>query len=245
VIAKAIRRRFGRHTRRVSVRTEMPVYLRLLGIAFVGMAVAYFGWLVYLNAGSGQALPAAQSAVSRLESENAALTKHNATLRSEVAVLERQLQIERASHAELVKQVKVLTEDNSGLKEDVALVAAISASDPNLEGIEVSSARIRPNPVPGEYDYRIVLLQTGPRLKPFQGSYQLIINMMQDGARRGITLPRPKERAEAHYQLDFRVHHRIDGRFRIDPAAVVRSVQIRVFEAGQSQPKLMQTVTLS
>lgn len=38
---------------------------------------------------------------------------------------------------------------------------------------------------------------------------------------------------------------RIDGTFKINPAAVVRSVQVRVFEAGQSQPKLMQTVTLS
>jgi hypothetical protein len=60
-----------------------------------------------------------------------------------------------------------------------------------------------------------------------------------------MTLPSPEDSGDAPYRLDFRVHQRIDGTFRVDPAAVVRSVELRVFEGRQSQPKLMQTVTLS
>jgi hypothetical protein len=90
-----------------------------------------------------------------------------------------------------------------------------------------------------------VLLQTGSRTKQFLGHYQLVVHLLQDGKRRGITLPGPGEAAEAPYRLAFRVHQRIDGTFKVDPAAVVRSVELRVFEGSQKQPKLMQTVTLS
>ena len=97
----------------------------------------------------------------------------------------------------------------------------------------------------GEYSYRIVLLQTGPRVKPFQGSYQLLVNLVQDGKRTGMMVPTTAASEETPYRLEFRVHQRIDGTFRVDPTAIVRSVQVRVFEGGQSQPKVMQTVTLS
>jgi hypothetical protein len=183
------------------------------------------------------------SAISSLQRENAALERTNAGLKGELSVLERQLQIERASYADLARQVKELTHENARLREDVALVQAISTADSRVDGIKVSSVRVEPNAVPGEYSYRIVLLQTGSRTKQFHGRYQLVVNLLHNGQRRGMTLP--ENSAEAPYQLDFRVHQRIDGTFRVDPAATVHSVELRVFEGRQSQPRLMQTVTLS
>jgi len=241
-----IKQRFGLHARRVTVRTHMPWYLRWTARAFVAVSIAFLLWVAY----EGGALLRWNSddTDSRLEQargENAELARSNSALRSELSVLERQLQIERASHADLVRQVKELAHENARLREDNALLQAVSTADSKTNGVKVSSVRVEPNALPGEYSYRIVLLQTGSRTKQFQGRYQLVVNLLQNGERRGVTLPGPGEAAEAPYRLAFRVHQRIDGTFRVDPAAVVRSVELRVFEGRQTQPKVRQTVTLS
>ena len=52
----------------------------------------------------------------------------NAELRSQVTRAgERQMQIERATYADLVKQMKALTEENAGLKEDLAFFQTLMA----------------------------------------------------------------------------------------------------------------------
>lgn len=245
MIAQAIRRRFGLHARRVRVQTEFAGYLRWIGLAFLGVGLGFIVWVICLQAGSWDISLESRSALERLRTEKAGLEKDNATLRSELAVLERELQIERASQAELARQVKAMAGENARLREDAALVQAVSAPDAKVDGVKVSSARVQANPVEGEYSYRIVLLQTGSRTKSFQGRYQLVVHLARDGDTRGITLPGPDDPAAQPYTLDFRVSQRLDGTFKVDPGAVVRSVQIRVFEGGQSQPKVMQTVTLS
>jgi hypothetical protein len=244
VTPKWVKRRFGLHARRVTVQARMPWYLRWLARGFLVLAAGGLAWIVY-ERGEPLQPAAAQAQRESPAAEQATLERANAGLKSEVAVLERQLQIERATYADLAKQVKELTLENARLREDVALVQAISAADSKVDGVKVSSVRVEPNSVPGEYTYRIVLLQTGARNKQFLGRYQLVVNLVQNGERRGVTLPAAGEAAEPPYQLEFRVHQRIDGTFRVDPSAVVRSVELRVFEGRQSQPKVMQTVTLS
>ena len=239
-----LKHRFGLHARRVAVRAAMPGQLRWLARAFAVVSVGFLVWVAY-EQGRVPGFSEDESRLAQAQQENGQLARSNAALKSELAVLERQLQIERASYADLAKQVKELTHENARLREDVALVQAISAADAKADGVQVSSVRVEPNVVPGEYSYRIVLLQTGSRSKQFHGRYQLVVNLMHNGERQGVTLPGSGDAAEAPYQLDFRVHQRIDGTFKVDPAAVVRSVELRVFEGRQSQPKVMQTVTLS
>jgi hypothetical protein len=241
-----LKRRFGLHARRVAVHTHMAWYLQWLARGFLAVSLVALAWIVF-DPGRSTAMVDGEdeSILTELRNQVADQQKANAALKSELTVLERQRQIERASYADLTRQVKQLTQENARLREDVALVQAISAADSKVDGVKVSSARVEPNSVPGEYIYRIVLLQTGSRTKPFHGRYQLVVNLLHNGERRGMTLPGPEDSGDAPYQLDFRVHQRIDGTFRVDAGAVVRSVELRVFEGRQSQPKLMQTVTLS
>lgn len=245
MIAKAIKRRFGLHARRVRVATEWFVFVRWIGLAFVGVALGFFLWLAYASSDRWDISFGAKSALKAALVQKDALDKEVAALRSELAVAERQLQIERASQAELTKQVKAMADENARLKEDAALVQAVSGPESKVDGVKISTARLQAGAVMGEYHYRIVLLQTGSRKKPFQGHYQVVVSLGQHGNARGITLPGPGEPGGQPYKLDFRVSQRIEGTFRVDPAAVVKSVQVRVFESGQAQPKAVQTVTLS
>lgn len=245
---KAIKRRFGIQAPRVAVRPHVPWYVRWLGLTLGGIAaVALVGTAYhYGQVFAGYDQHEVEGTLKKLTESNAQLEQANAALKSEHAVLERALQIERATQADLGRQVKTLSQENARLKEDIALVQTISASDAKAaDGIRVSSVRIEPNPVAGEYSYRIVLLQTGNRAKPFHGSYQLVVNLTQDGRRGGMTVPAAGDAAAPAYPLDFRVHQRIDGTFKVHPGAIVHSVQLRVFEGRQTQPKVMQTVSVS
>lgn len=242
MIAKAIKRRFGLHARRVRVQTEWFGYLRWAGLAVIGVVLGFLVWVARSNSDEWGVSFGNPSALKTALADKQALEKENAALRSELAVAERQLQIERASQAELAKQVKGMADENARLKEDAALVQAVSSADGKVDGVKVSTARVQAGTMAGEYTYRIVLLQTGPRKKAFQGSYQLVVNLAQQGAGRTVTVPAS---AEPPLKLDFRISQRVDGTFRVEPGAIVKSVQIRVFESGQSQPKVAQTVTLS
>jgi hypothetical protein len=45
--------------------------------------------------------------------------------------------------------------------------------------------------------------------------------------------------------VNFRFYQRIENTFHLSPDAIVDSMQVKVFEKGVSQARLMQTVNLS
>ncbi len=217
---------------------------RYVVAGFLLTAVAYFSWFALYVARPGTPGSGTEARL-RTDAEVAQLERQSAQLKSELVVLERQLHIERASQADIAKQLKSLSEENARLRNEIELLQAVAVAGAGKDGIRLSSVRVEPSGDMGEYSYRMVLLQTGSRDRPFQGSYQLLVNVDENGARRGVVLPVTSAKVEPPFQLDFRVQQRIEGTFRVAPNAVVRSVQVRVYEIGNAQPKLMQTVTLS
>ena len=246
---KLLMRRFGVQAPRLAIRPQMPWYLRWCGIACGALSSVALLWLAYdygqSYAGQEQGQGRAEAVATKPSLQSAELESANAALKSELAAVLRELQIERAAQLDLAKQMKALTHENAQLKEEIEVLQTISAPASKADGISVSSARVEPSPAAGEYTYRIVLVQTGSRTKPFQGNYELVVNLNRDGVLKGMTIPESAEKASSAYKLDFRIHQRIDGTFKVEPGAEVKSVQVRVFEGGQRQPKVMQTVTLS
>jgi len=101
------------------------------------------------------------------------------------------------------------------------------------------------NTMPGEYRYRLLLLQGGQREHEFQGKVQFLVSLIQGGEKLVMTLPSAKEAEARAYNLNFKYSQRLEGVFHTEPKAQVKKVQIRVFENGAVQPKLMQVVNLS
>jgi hypothetical protein len=60
-----------------------------------------------------------------------------------------------------------------------------------------------------------------------------------------MTLPKEGEANAKEYQLRFRFFQRVEGTFKVAPDAIVKSLQVRVFENGSKTPKLAQTVSAS
>ncbi|MCW5605388.1 MAG: hypothetical protein KIT18_12675 [Burkholderiales bacterium] len=246
-LLKTLKRKFGIAAPRVTVRTHVPWYLRWLGLAAAGALVFGIGWATYdfgmTFAGFRQS--EADRALALRDAKIGSQEQELSEMRAKIAHVERQIEIERATYGDLVRQVKALTEENATLKEDLAFFQSLMPASDREGAIMVNRFRLQPEALPGEYRYRLLLVQTGQRVRDFQGSLQFVLNIEQEGRKVVLTLPPEGERGTKEYQLNFRVFQRIEGTFRIAPDATVQGMQVRVFENGSNAPKLTQSVGVS
>lgn len=247
-ILRTLRRKFGISAQRMSVQAHVPWYWRWLGILLLGALVAGIGWATYdfgmEFAGFRQSEAARVQA--RLSDEIRRRDVELAELRMKAAGAERQLQIERATYGDLSGQIKALTEENASLREDLAFFQSLMpASGKETAAVSINRVSVKPEAMPGEYRYRLLLVQTGERVKEFQGNLQLVLNVEQGDRKYVLVMPPENSRNAREFQLSFKFFQRIEGGFKVPAGALVRSVQVRVFEMGGSTPKLTQTVKVS
>ncbi len=238
---------FGISAPRMAVRAAIPWYLRWLGLIALALIILLLSRAAYdfgkQFAGFDQG--EADREVRRLSASNAGMQQELAQMRGQFAQDERQLQIERAAYADLVKQMKALTEENATLKEDLAFFQTLMPSGGKEGGVAINRFLVQNDALPGEYRYRLLLTQTGQRSKDFQGNLQFVVNLQQDNKKVVMTLPAADDKEGRGFKLNFRFYQRIEGRFRVAPNTVVKSVQVRVFENGSNEPKLTQTANAS
>ena len=244
---RTLQRKFGISAPRVAVRAHVPWYWRWLGYVAVGAVVVGVGWTTY---DYGMELAGfRQSEAARAHAKLVEQIRHseteNAELHSQVTAAERQMQIERAAYGDLARQVKSLTEENAGLREDLAFFQSLMNVDSKEGALSVNRFRVQPEALPGEYRYRLLLVQTGQRVKDFQGKLQFVLNLQEGDHKLVLTLPAENDKDAKEYQVSFKFFQRVEGSFKIPSDAVVKSMQVRVFESGASTPKLTQTVTVS
>jgi len=243
---RALERKFGISAPRVAVRTHVAWYWRWLGYVALGAVVVGVGWTTYdygMELAGFRQSEAARS-LARLNEEISRREIQIKELRTQVAAAERQMQIERATFGDLAKQVKLLTEENAGLREDLAFFQSLMASG-GKEGVSINRFRVQPETLPGEYRYRLLLVQSGQRVKEFQGTLQFVLNLEQGDRKFVLTLPPEDDKNSKEYQVSFKFFQRVEGTFKVAPGAVVKSLQIRVFENGSVAPKLAQSVSVS
>jgi hypothetical protein len=245
-LIRSIKRRFGIAAPRVAVHTHVPWYWRgFFSAVFVG-AVIGVGWLTY-DIGrqyAGFDYSEAQREKRHLEDLISRLQEENAGIRREIATADRQLQIELATHANLSGQIRNLSEENALLKEDLAFFQTLMASGGEAGGVNVNRFRVQPDALPGEYRYRLLIVQSRQRVKDFRGRLQLIVDFEEGGKPEVISLPNGEEGSQA-YNLAFKFYQRVEGTFLVPPGAIVKKVQVRVLETGNPAPVSTQTVTLS
>lgn len=243
---KSIVRRFGIDAPRLSVRPHMPWYWRWSGLVAGGALVVGVAWFTY-DFGLEYA-GFRQSEAVRLRAQLDETVRRQqvelAELNAKTAAAERQLQMERATYGDLARQVKALAQENATLKEDLAFFQSLTAT--GKEGaVSVNRFRLLPETIPGEYRYQLLLVQTGERAKEFNGRLQFVLNLQQDGRKVVLMLPQDARQSGKEYQVSFKLFQRVEGLFRIAPDAVVKGLQVRVFEGNADTPKLTHNITIS
>ena len=243
-------RRFSISAQRLSVRPHVPWYIRwAIAIPFI-LALGGVVWWAY-DSGLELAGFHRGQTVKELDGlrENVLmLQEENVKLSSQAASFERQAQMEHAANQETASQIKVLSDENVRLKENLAFFQNLPLSQGESESdLSVLRLKVERDSLPGEYYCRLILVQSvKQRGKAFLGSLQLIVNALQDGKK--VVLQFPLENAAqelAAYQLNFKYYQVIDRAFKVSSDITIESVQVRVFERGVREPKVVQSVGLT
>ena len=244
---RRLKHRFGIAAAPLAVRRHMAWYWRLPLLVVILLAGGIvLSWLLY-NAGArfvGPDRGATADELQHLRERLGSLERENASLRSDEAQSERKMQVEQATQNDLAKTVKTLQDENARLKEDLTFFRKQMSSDKSDGDLSIYRFKVE-NTMPGEYRYRLLLLQGGQREHEFQGKVQFLVSFTQGGEKLVMTLPSAKEADVRSYNLNFKYYQRLEGAFHVESNAQVKKVQIRIFENGAAQPKLMQAVNLS
>jgi hypothetical protein len=241
-------RRFGIDAPRLAVRPHMPWYWRWIGMGVAVAVAAGVAWITYDFGLMYAGFRKTEAAHLRAELDQTVNRQRTelAELKARTATAERQLQIERATYGDLARQVKALAQENATLKEDLAFFQSLTSTS-KVGAISVNRFRLMPEPVPGEYRYQLLLVQTGERAKEFNGRLQFVLNLQQDGRKVVLMLPSDADLAAnaKEYRVSFKLYQRVEGMFRISPDAAVKGLQVRVFEGESKVPKLTHNITIS
>ena len=87
-------------------------------------------------------------------------------------------------------QIRTLADENALLKEDLAFFQTLMASGSEPGGISVNRFRVQPDALPGEFRYRLLIVQSKQRVREFRGHIQFIVDLEDGGKAEVISLPR-------------------------------------------------------
>ena len=243
-----LKRRFGITASRVAVHPRLPWHWRALIFASALLALASIAWAIYdrgLNLAGFNTQQAADER-ARMSAEVQRLQDENADLRSQLAGIERQMQMEASAKGDLAGQLSALSDENAVLKEDLALFQTLMTSSGGDAGagVTINRFRVQRDGLPGEYRYQLLVVQSRTRSKEFQGRLQLVVDLLRDGQPQVLVLPGSLEKPDL-YNLSFRFYQRVEGGFQVPEDATVTRVQVRVLENGIDGPRSSQSVNLS
>jgi hypothetical protein len=244
---KRLRNRSGINAPRVAVRAHMSWYWRWVALAGVVLAIGGASWATY-HFGSEFAGFRKSEIEAEMKRLNALVEKQAAELadsRARLAASESQRKIEVVTYGDLEKQVKALSADNATLRDDLAFFQSLTAATGRDDAIALGSVKVEPDTMPGEFRYRVLLVQGGQRPGDFHGHVQLLVSALQGTEKIVLSLPPVADGRSPDFQLNFKSFQRVEGAFKVTPGAVVKSVQVRVYQKGANAPKLTKSVNIS
>jgi hypothetical protein len=145
---------------------------------------------------------------------------------------ESRLRIESTSQVQLTAQIRVLEEENTRLKSDLATFESLAGGQVGNAGLAISRLQILPGGG-GQYRYRLLLAQTVDKKdKEFNGMIQLVATVQQGKETVMMEFPSAGDPAAGQYQVNFRYFRRLEGTFKVAAEARVLRVEARLIQDG-------------
>ena len=243
---KGIKRKFGVFAPQVSVRPNVPWYLRWLVIIVLIVLVLLLCWLMFdagrrINDFDKNGISHESNQLSNI---NNRLKGENDKLRAQVAEFQLQMQMDSTTRNNITERINVLEDKNDQLKEELVFWENIVSGKGRATGnIFIYHFKVEKSQVPGKYSYNLVLLQGGEKINDFQGELAFTAHLWQDGKK--VKMPITTENSTKRFNLKFKIYHRVEGSFEVLPETVVEALEVKVYENGKKKAKSMRLVNLS
>lgn len=184
-----------------------------------------------------------QRQLTGLQAKLATLTATNTQLGRQVAQFQQQIQVEQGRSQETARQIKSLTDDNARLQDDLAFFQNLTATAGKEGELAIHRLTLEHDTIPGEYRVRMLLVQSGQRVKEFAGGYQLVASFVRNGRKTTQLFP-SDESGHDQFKLKFKYYQRLEQSVRVPSDAQLQSIQVRLFEQGAHEPRVRQNVNI-
>jgi hypothetical protein len=232
---KLFRRRLSISAPRMIVRSHLPWPVRwaVLALAF-GFSAALALWafefgkdIAGLERGAKEELAALRVEVQRLRDERE-------RAQSIANTADSLLKTERATQDKLMRELRQAEAEALALKADLGFFERLLPAAGEGLAVRAMQAELVQ---PGQLRYQLLLMQSGKAPPEFKGRYELQAAGTLDGKPWTLALPAGSQ------PISLRQYARVEGRLDHPPAAVVKTVQVRVMDS-KGGVRATQTVKL-
>lgn len=221
---KLLRRRMSISAPRMIVRSHLPWPLRWAVLALVfGFSAALALWAFEFGREIAGLERGAKNELALLRAEVQQLRDAREHTQSIENIADSLLKTEQVTQAKLTQQLRQLEAENLALKADLGFFERLLPASGGGFAIRGLQAEIVQ---PGQLRYQLLVMQSGKAPPEFRGRYQLQLTGVMDGKPWSLDL------AAGSQTLTLRQYLRVEGLIDHPVRAVVKTVQVRVIDAG-------------
>ncbi len=232
---RLFRRVMSAPSRKVAVYSAVSWYWKSLGVVVFLATILGFGWISFdlgrKTAGYHSNL--AKTKELKLREGVANLDEINLQLSRRVVNLEGKLKMALAVQENVSTEMRILSNENNRLKEEVVFFETLMTSGKEPGGVSVARFEVNQLTKAGEFEYRILVVQSQQRVKEFNGFFELITYFENSsGDNNDIVLSSDTKKNE----LKFKFYQRSVGKFVLPEGGRLVNVEARVFKNGLGTP---------
>lgn len=223
---KLLKRRFAHRAPRVTVRHSTPWALRW---SLTALLFGFFGalgmWAFDAGKGATGLDHRVTDEVIRLRSEVEQLREDRDKAQSIANTADSLLRAEKATQEKLAEQVKALESENLSLKGDLGFFERLLPASGRVDDVAIRGLQAD-MPEEGQVRYQLLVMQPGRTRPDFIGRFELQVNGQLNGS------PWSQSLSDGSRSLHFKQYQRVEGMFTVPTQAMVKTVQVKVFDSG-------------
>ena len=233
------------------MRSRLPWPWRaVVGVSVIAVVAGMWWWgYDFGQIFGGFSRKEVESRIVSLETENARLRAENAQLQARGMQLESDLAMTTGAQTSLSKQALLLQNENSQIKEELVFLQKLVADSNKQVGLSIQRLIVE-RESEDAWHYSLLLVRGGNPKDELDGHVTLQV-VVQPVATSGpapratiMTLPDEQPGTAAALKLKFKYYQRLEGTIDVPRGAVVRSVSVRAFESGQSNPRATRNLVI-
>jgi hypothetical protein len=221
------------------IKHHQPFKFWFLLILYSSIAGAA-GWFLYSYAQiqAGYQNTELEKELSGLVEHIQKVEKDNAQLREQVAVNERNRQVEKEAYSAVDSNLKDLQEEILELKEEVAFYRGIVSPAESAPGLNIQSFKVQKTPQENVYRYKLVLTQIMTKNRVVKGKVDLLLEGLEDGKPKKLPLKAVSGESKPNTKLRFKYFQTLEGNLILPKGFVPSRVFVEVLPRGKNLVKL-------